>query len=248
MTSTSFSAPLRRTAGVLLIALAAIVFAAPAHAQDPPRKIKFRLATFGQGVGGKTEYVTKLGGQDTVDAIPRYVTNYHDAELRDQRFLDFYEKGRLPEGDEPMKPDFSVAVPSDAGSDLLVFLTIGPDGEREGRLFDFRKMRFDFGDQMIFNDLPVPLGVRFTDGEGEARGDYKAVRPKDEAKMPAPRDKRSLRQIAYYNPNTKQWVQFVSSLYFKDEESREIVFCYAVKGRKDPVVETIAVHKIDSDL
>lgn len=244
---------LARVAMLCALALATVAtHPAAAQGEAPPREIQYRFAAFGTGVGGNLKFTNIPGGKTEIPVRRGFVTNFVKTELRERVFLDFFKEGNVGNGENPPKPDLTVRIPETAGREILVLVKIDKDeaGEvtMEPMLVDFRQMKLGLGDQLIFNDLPVALGTRFTNAEGVARGDYTAVANGKWKLVAGPRDKKCLREFAYFNPNKKQWDRFISSLYFKDEEAREVIFCYLPKGAARPVVETLSVHEIPFNL
>ena len=223
---------------LFLTVLFSLVFVPQVYSQ---KVIHYRLTMFGGG--SNVTYVNRPGGGTEVRAIRGYVADPIKATLREDQYLDFFEASRKQEGEEPMKPDFTVMVPNAAGSDLLIIL-LQSGQEVSSRLLDFKTLRMGDGDQMLFNTLPVPIALAYSDGDGKKWGKPILVKPNSQARIPAPNDISVSRRVAAQNSKTQEFIAFSKGVYLKPVGGREVVFCYMEKGNPLPTLETVLIHNV----
>ncbi|MEM1084078.1 MAG: hypothetical protein AAGI48_08125 [Verrucomicrobiota bacterium] len=208
------------------------------------RSINYRLTVFGAGKFGNKTYVNEPEGRTKVKAIRGFVADPVKATLREDNYLDFFEEGRRPEGEEPLKPDFTITVPSDCGPEPLILLFQDGDGFKP-QFLDFKKLKVGRGDQMVFNLLPVPVAVSYSDGSGEKWGKPVIVQPTSHKRIPAPKGISVSRRVLAKNRNTGKYVIFDKGVYFRPQNGKEVMFCFLKKGESKPTLETILIHDVE---
>ncbi|GAA5477931.1 hypothetical protein [Haloferula helveola] len=196
-------------------------------AQESP-SATYRITSFGTGEAAEHRYSNTPGG-DAVEVFRAHVSNPVKAKLREGEFLDFFEEG----GEEPV---FSLSVPAGNRSDLLVLL-IEEEGKVKPVLLDLKELRLEPGGQFVYNLLSVPVAVQC--GE-KSRPVF--VRPGKSASIPPPKEDKVVQSVFYEGSEGKP-VEFSSSLYFKDEGARHLLFCHGKAGDKRPKLTPVAIYQ-----
>lgn len=195
--------------------------------------ILYRITSFGTGHLESRTYSNTPGG-DSFQVNRMHVSNPIKAKLREGRFLDFYADGKPPaEGEEG--PAFSVQVTGRNHNDLLVILMV-QQGEVKPLMVDLKAIKLQGGGQYVYNLLNVPVAFRC----GE-KAKVITIKPGSKANIPAPSEDKVIQTIYQAGPDGKP-VEFSSSLYFRDEDTRQIVFCYGEPGQKRPKVAPICIY------
>lgn len=217
-----------------------MVLAPSAYSQ---RTIHYRLTMFGAAKTTSKSYVNVPESQTVVRSIRGYVADPVRAVLREDLYLDFFEASRKQEGEQPLKPDFTIEVPTSAGSDLLILLLQNGEDLRP-RFLDLTKLKMADGDQILFNTLSVPVALIYSDGSGDKWGKPIKVEPMSNRRIPAPNEFSVGRRVAAENSKTKKFVIFDKGIYIKPVGGREIMFCYLEEGAEKPSLETLLIHDV----
>lgn len=209
-----------------LVLLAAV----PASAQDAaPTSISYRITSL-VPLHGKT-FANSANGT-RFEIAKQHVSNPIKAELRDGVFLDFFKKAASAE----TPPAFSVEIPNpSAGGDLLVII-LSAEGGIKYQLLDLKALRIPGGGQYVYNLLPSPVGIQCGD-----KAKPVIIQGMQQKVVPAPNADKVIQYFFYKNDMGKSQ-RFSSSLYFKDEETRHIVFCHRQDGAKFPRLSQIAIY------
>ncbi len=217
---------------LLLLASLLLLLGSPSVAQEQATvSVIYRITSFGAGAIQSPTYSNSRAGA-RIKVSKMHVTNPIEAKLREGTFLDFFGEDTAPE--DP--PAFSVKVsPGSLRGDLLVLLIYSGKGMKP-ILLDLKKIDLPRGGQYVFNLLPVAVAVQC--GEGAKP---KLIQSGKTGSIAAPAEDKVLQTLFYADENGKPQ-KFSSSIYFKDKESRQLVFCYGAKGAKLPKVAPIAIY------
>lgn len=202
----------------------------PAFAQDAaPASISYRITSL-VPLHGKS-FANSANG-DRFGIAKQHVSNPIKAVLRDGVFLDFFEEAATAE----TPPAFSVRIPNpSAGGDLLVII-LSAEGGTKCQLLDLKALGIPGGGQYVFNLLAGPVGIQC----GE-KAKPVIIQGKQQKVVPAPHADKVIQYFFHQDENGKSR-RFSSSLYFKDEETRYLVFCHRQDGAKLPTLTQIAIY------
>lgn len=211
---------------VLFLLTTQLVFAQA----NSPAKVSYRITSLATIQG---ESYSNTRGGDLLKISKMHVSNPVKAVLREGGFLDFFEEKAAAD----VPPSFSVRIPqASLGGDLLVIL-LSKENKTKPLLLDLKALKIPRGGQYVFNLLPVPIAVRC------GKGSKPVVVPQHQQKIiPAPLGSKVV-QSFYYSDQKGKTTRFSSSLYFKDLEARQIIFCYQKQGNKFPKLAPIIVYK-----
>ncbi|GHC51927.1 hypothetical protein [Roseibacillus persicicus] len=210
-----------------LLFLAASLMSPALLAEDEARTISFRAAGFGCG---RQVLATQPGGE-TFQISNNFVSNPMEVTLRDQLYLDFYGEKGASDG----KPLFSVKV-AKGNDEALVIVSPKGDSGLGGMVVNLDALGVRGGGQCVFNMLSVPVMVECGEGAKPV-----VIRPGAKETISPPSEGKVL-QTLYYAGAKNEKIKFSSSLFFKDETAKTIMFCYAEKGAKLPRVMPIEIY------
>lgn len=211
---------------VIFVLLAAV----PAFAQDAaPTSISYRITSL-VPLHGKS-FANSANGT-RFEIAKQHVSNPIKAELRDGVFLDFFEQAAAAE----TPPAFSVEIPNPAADGDLLVIILSAEGGTKCQLLDLKALRIPGGGQYVYNLLPGPIGIQCGD-----KAEPVIIQGKQQKVVPAPNADKVI-QYFFYENDMGRSQRFSSSLYFKDEETRYIVFCHRQDGARFPKLSQIAIY------
>ena len=215
------------------------------------REVVYRLAAFGTGKLPVAEVKNGLSSSQTVPVVKNFVANPVKAILRDDQFLDFFDKDATPapDGEEQPKPLASLRVPAATAKGFVALLYFDGEGI-QASLIPANSPQFKAGQTRVFNLLDKSIAFRFdtTREDGTVvQGKIIPIEAKGVKDLPVPRETASLRKIFYADKNGRA-VTFSSTLYRVDARAKGLLFVYPNPGFAKPELASISIYDVNPEL